>query len=187
MAGRINSLVSSLPKFGHAGATIARASAWNPRVFQAATPRPIQVPPHSNNNNQEKGTAASEGMRHETSEQVFNSMNDTSQQDKAYSTAEHVAHRTIDKAGQVAGQMAQDISEKAKQTAQETWDSTKNAASRAAANKATEKAKQTMQNAWDSTKNTTKNTADTVLEKAQDSADSFKESAEALRRNIKKK
>ncbi|MED6111116.1 hypothetical protein PIB30_049559 [Stylosanthes scabra] len=181
MAGRINSLVSSLPKFGHAGATIARASAWNPRIFAAATPRPIQVPPHSNNN-QEKGTAATDGMKHETSEQVFNSMNDTSQQDKAYSTAEHMASRTMDKAGQVAGQMAQDISEKAKETLQETWDSTKNAASKAAANKASEKAKQTMQNAWDSTKNT----ADTVLEKAQDSADSFKQSAETLRRNIKK-
>lgn len=36
-------LVTSLPKFGHAGATIARARAWNPSVFAAATPRPIQV------------------------------------------------------------------------------------------------------------------------------------------------
>jgi len=36
-------LVTSLPKFGHAGARIARSRAWNPRVFAAATPRPIQV------------------------------------------------------------------------------------------------------------------------------------------------
>lgn len=42
MAGGFT-LVTSLPKFGHAGASIARARAWNTRVFAAATPRPIQV------------------------------------------------------------------------------------------------------------------------------------------------
>lgn len=41
MAG--SNLVTSLPKFGHAGAAIAKARAWNTRVFAAATPRPIQV------------------------------------------------------------------------------------------------------------------------------------------------
>jgi len=36
-------LVTSLPKFGHAGAIIARARAWNPKILAAATPRSIQV------------------------------------------------------------------------------------------------------------------------------------------------
>jgi hypothetical protein len=36
-------LVTSLPKFGPAGASIARTCPWNSRVFAAATPRPIQV------------------------------------------------------------------------------------------------------------------------------------------------
>ncbi|KAL1360531.1 hypothetical protein HN51_005924 [Arachis hypogaea] len=187
MAGRINSLVSSLPKFGHAGATIARARVWNPRVFAAVTPRPIQVPPH----NKAEGTApGTDGMtRQETTETVFNSMNDTTQQDKSYSTAEHVAHRAVDKAGEMANQVsqtAQNISEKAKQTMQEAWDTTKSTANRAAAHTITDKAKQTMQDAWASTRNSANRAADSVLEKAQDSADAVKENAEAIRRNIKK-
>ncbi|XP_061357384.1 uncharacterized protein At4g13230 [Gastrolobium bilobum] len=142
-------LVTSLPKFGHAGATIARARAWNPRVFAAATPRPIQVPTNQD------GSLNADGIKQGASETVNNNMTE-SLQDKAYSTAEHMTNKTKDTAGQISA-TAQNITEKAKQTMQEAWDSTKNTANRA---------------------------ADTVLGKAQDSADSVKENAEAARRNI---
>lgn len=36
-------LIISLPKFGPAGSAIVRRSTWNPRLFAASTPRPIQV------------------------------------------------------------------------------------------------------------------------------------------------
>lgn len=43
MASLSSLIATSLPKFGHAGAAIARSRTWNPRIFSAATPRPIQV------------------------------------------------------------------------------------------------------------------------------------------------
>ena len=97
-----------------------------------------------------------------------------------------MTNKTKDMAGQMS-QTAQNITEKAKQTMQEAWDSTKDTANRAATQTITEKAKQTMQEAWDSTKNTANRAADTVLGKAQESAECVKENAEAARRNINRK
>ncbi|TKY65373.1 hypothetical protein E2542_SST08231 [Spatholobus suberectus] len=119
-------LVTSLPKFGHAGATIARARAWNPRVFAAATPRPIQVPTNP------EGSAIADGTIQGASETVNNSLNESTQ-DKAYTTAEHVTNKTKDVAGQMSAS-AQNMTERAKQTMQDAWDSTKNTANRAADN-----------------------------------------------------
>ncbi|CAL0304700.1 unnamed protein product [Lupinus luteus] len=121
-------LVTSLPKFGHGGATIARASPWNPRVFAAATPRPIQVPKSPN---QQEGSVTTDGTNQGASETVNNNLNEPLQ-DKAYSsTTEHVSNRTRDMAGE-ASIKAQNITEKAKQTMQEAWDSTKKTANKAA-------------------------------------------------------
>ncbi|KAK7295163.1 hypothetical protein RJT34_18068 [Clitoria ternatea] len=114
-------LVTSLPKFGHAGASIAKARAWNPRVFAAATPRPIQVPTSND---------GSEGTKQGASETVNNSLNESTQ-DKAYTTVEHVNKKTKDMANQMS-ESAQNMAEKAKQTMQGAWDSTKNTANRAA-------------------------------------------------------
>ncbi|CAL0303297.1 unnamed protein product [Lupinus luteus] len=120
-------LVTSLPKFGHAGETIARASAWNPRVFAAATPRPIQVPKSPN----QDGSITVDGIKEGASETVNNNLNEPLQ-DKAYSsTTEHMNNKTKDMAGQ-GSMKAQNITEKAKQTMQEAWDSTKKTANKAA-------------------------------------------------------
>ncbi|RDX62918.1 hypothetical protein CR513_58704, partial [Mucuna pruriens] len=115
-------LVTSLPKFGHAGATIARARAWNHRVFAAATPRPIQVPSHP------EGPITPDGNQQGANETV-NNLNEATQE-KSYST-EHVRNTTKEMAGQMSAS-AQNITEKAKQTMQDAWDSTKHSANRAA-------------------------------------------------------
>ncbi|KAK7243291.1 hypothetical protein RIF29_38084 [Crotalaria pallida] len=168
-------LITSLPKFGHAGATIARASAWNPRVFAAATPRPIQVPKSPN----QEGSITADGIKQGASETVNNNLNEPLQ-DKAYtSTTEQVANKTKDMANQASAK-AQDITEKAKQTMQEAWDSTKNTANRAAD---TVMGKE----AWDSAKNTANRAADTVLGKTEESANRVKENAEIVRENMNKK
>ncbi|OIW01131.1 hypothetical protein TanjilG_25239 [Lupinus angustifolius] len=121
-------LVTSLPKFGHAGATIGRASPWNPRVFAAATPRPIQVPKSPN---EQEGSITSDGVNQGASETIKNNLNEALQ-DKAYSsTTQHVSNKTRDMAGE-ASMKAQNITEKAKQTMQEAWDSTKKTANKAA-------------------------------------------------------
>ncbi|KAJ1443536.1 hypothetical protein SESBI_00114 [Sesbania bispinosa] len=119
-------LITSVPKFGHAGAAIARTPAWNPRVFAAATPRPIQVPSSHN----EDGSVTSDGVKQGSCETVNNSLNESTQ-DKAYSTAEHVSNKTKEVAGQIS-ETAQNITEKAKQTIQQAWDSTRNTANKAA-------------------------------------------------------
>ncbi|KAK7394689.1 hypothetical protein VNO78_15224 [Psophocarpus tetragonolobus] len=145
-------LVTSLPKFGHAGATIARARAWNPRVFAAATPRPIQVPTTP------EGSATTEGTKQGATETVHNSLNESTQ-DKAYTTAEHVASKTKQAANQMSAN-AQNMADRAKQTMQEAWDSTKNTASRA---------------------------ADTVTGKTRESAEYVKDNAEAVKKNMNSK
>ncbi|XP_057440373.1 uncharacterized protein At4g13230 [Lotus japonicus] len=126
MAG--SNLVTSLPKFGHAGAAIAKARAWNTRVFAAATPRPIQVP----TSHDQEGSVTSDGLN--TTETINNSLNEPLQ-DKAYSSnaAEHINNKAKDTANQISDK-AQNITEKAKQTMQEAWDSTKNNANKAADN-----------------------------------------------------
>ncbi|XP_020234768.1 uncharacterized protein At4g13230 [Cajanus cajan] len=116
-------LVTSLPKFGHAGSAIARARAWNPRVFAAATPRPIQVPSHPN------GKASVEGTKQGASETVNNSLNESTQ-DKAFTTAENVINKTKDVANQMSAG-AQNLTERAKQTMKGAWDSTKSTANNA--------------------------------------------------------
>ncbi|KAI4302025.1 hypothetical protein L6164_035247 [Bauhinia variegata] len=133
-------LVTSLPKFGHAGATIAKARTWNPRVFAAATPRPLQVP----GSNQD-GSVTGDAIKHGAGETVNVGEN---MQDKAYSTG-----KVTSQAQEMAGKMsatAQNVSEKAKQTMQEAWDSTKNTAQRAAdtvSGKAQESAESVKENA----------------------------------------
>ncbi|OIW17854.1 hypothetical protein TanjilG_00234 [Lupinus angustifolius] len=126
---RFTTLVTSLPKFGHAGVTIARASAWNPRVFAAATPRPIQVPKSPN----QDGSITIDGIKEGASETVNNNLNEPLQDNAYSSTTEHVTNKTKDMAGQ-ASIKAQNITEKAKQTMQEAWDSTKKTANKAADN-----------------------------------------------------
>ncbi|ESW11744.1 hypothetical protein PHAVU_008G056300 [Phaseolus vulgaris] len=145
-------LVTSLPKFGHAGAIIARARAWNPRFFAATTPRSIQVP------SSPEGSAAVEGTKQGAGETVNNSLNESTQ-DKAFTTAQHVSHKT--------DQMANQVSANAQNMA--------------------ERAKQTMQDAWDSTKNTANRAKDTVVAKSQESAEYVKENAEAVKNNMNSK
>ncbi|WVZ04740.1 hypothetical protein V8G54_018086 [Vigna mungo] len=115
-------LVTSLPKFGHAGATIAATRAWNPRLLAAATPRAIQVP------SSPEGSAAVEGTKQGASETVNNSLNESTQ-DKAFTTAQ-VSHKTDEVANQMSAS-AHSMAEKAKQTVQGAWDSTKDTANRA--------------------------------------------------------
>ncbi|CAJ1822051.1 unnamed protein product [Sphenostylis stenocarpa] len=145
-------LVTSLSKFGHAGATIARARTWNPRFFAAATPRFIHVP------SSPEGSAAVEGTKQGASETVNNSFNESTQ-DKAFSTAEHVSHKT----DQIANQMS------------------------ASAKNMTGKAKETIQGAWDSTKNAANKAADAVKGKAHESAEYVKDNAEAVKKNMNSK
>ncbi|KAK7340338.1 hypothetical protein VNO77_21040 [Canavalia gladiata] len=144
-------LTKSLSKLGHAGTSFAGARAWNPRIFAAANPRSIKVP----SSNPAEGSTTST-CKQGASETVNNSLNESTQ-DKAYTTAEHVANKTKDMANQMS----------------------------ASAQNITEKAKQTMQDAWDSTKSTANKAADTVLGKTQESADYIKENAEAAKKNMK--
>ncbi|KAF1884112.1 hypothetical protein Lal_00046399 [Lupinus albus] len=168
-------LVTSLPKFGHGGATIARASPWNPRVFAAATPRPIQVPKSPN---QQEGSITSDGINQGASETINNNLNEPLQ-DKAYSsTTEHVVLLTVLNRRNSDSNVLNPMSNKTREMAGE--------ASMKAQNM-TEKAKQTMQEAWDSTKKTANKAADTVMGKTQESADCVKENAEKVRRNINTK
>ncbi|KAI4350146.1 hypothetical protein L6164_010655 [Bauhinia variegata] len=121
---RYSTLVTSLPKLGHATATIAKARAWNPTIFAAATPRPIQIPSNSN----QDGSVTGDGTKHGASETVNMSEN---MRDKAYSsTTEHVKHESREMAGKMSA-AAQNISENAKQTMQDAWDSSRNTAQKA--------------------------------------------------------
>ncbi|CAJ2633386.1 unnamed protein product [Trifolium pratense] len=177
------SLVTSLPKFGPAGASIARARPWNSRVFAAATPRPIQVPKSHN----EEGSITTDGIKQGggATDIVNNNLNESTH-DKAYSsTTEHVANKTKEVANK-ASSKTQNIAEKAKQTMQEAWDSTKNKANRAA---------DTVQQTWSEAKSEADNqlsghgskTADTVVEKTKESAEYVKDNAEAVKKNMNKK
>ncbi|MCH4805150.1 hypothetical protein MLE29_10735, partial [Pasteurella multocida] len=124
--GSLRSLVTSLPKFGHAGATIARTRNWNPRLFAAATPRPIQVP-----TSHEQGSVSSDGIKQGASETV-NVPGDQNLQDKAYSTTpQNVTHKAKEVGAEMSAK-AENMGEKAKQAMQDAWDSTKNTAQRAA-------------------------------------------------------
>merc|ERR1712226_1697543 len=100
-------LIISLPKFGPAGSAIARRSTWNPRLFAACTPRPIQA-----SSNPEASSAATDALKRGANE--------------AKKTGETVK----DKAGKMSA-TAQDVTEKVKQTAQEAWGSAKDTAQKA--------------------------------------------------------
>merc|ERR1712226_1411905 len=112
-------LIISLPKFGPAGSAIARRSTWNPRLFAACTPRPIQA-----SSNPEASSAATDALKRGANEAKKTG---ETVKDKANSTAEH---NTKDMAGKMSA-TAQDVTEKVKQTAQEAWGSAKDTAQKA--------------------------------------------------------
>ncbi|XP_028790321.1 uncharacterized protein At4g13230-like [Neltuma alba] len=110
----------SLPKFGHAGAAIARTRTWNPRLFGAATPRPINQVPNSN----ETLSSDATGTTGATADENHDS--------KAYSTAPQNMKQKAREVGSEMSAKAENMGEKAKQAMQDAWDSTKNSAHRAA-------------------------------------------------------
>merc|ERR1712071_125623 len=132
----------NLGKFGHAGAAIARRSTWNPRVFLAASPRPIQASSHQE-------SLATDAIKQGTNEAKKAGENF---QEKAFSTAEHVTQKTNDLAGKVSN-TAQDVTEKAKQSVQEAWGSAKDTA---------QKAKDTVMGKAEDSKQCIKESAETV-------------------------
>ncbi|KAJ7978236.1 putative Late embryogenesis abundant protein family protein [Quillaja saponaria] len=115
-------LVSSVPKFGHIGSSIAKRRSWNPKVFSASTPRSVQI-----TNSHPEASPSTDAVKQGANDAIKGAEN---VKDKAYSTAEHASEKTKNAVGRMSAS-AQDISEKAKQTMQEAWGSAKDTAQKA--------------------------------------------------------
>merc|ERR1712183_570157 len=90
------SLVICLPKFGHAGAAIARRNTWNPRLFVASNPRLIQA-----SSNPEASSAATDALKQGAND--------------AKKTGDKVTQKTKYMAGMMSA-TAKDAAQKAKDT-----------------------------------------------------------------------